>query len=49
MAQFAVYQKRKNMLTADQFKDILVQVGTFAEMVGGFKDESVKNIYQFFV
>lgn len=49
MAQFAVYQKRKNMLTADQFRDVLLQVGTFAEMIGGFKDESVKNIYQFFV
>lgn len=49
MAQFAVYQKRKNMLTADQFKDILLQVGAFADMVGGFKDESVKNIYQFFI
>lgn len=49
MAQFAIYQKRKDMLTADQFKDILLQVGTFAEMVGGFKDESIKNIYQFFV
>lgn len=49
MAQFAVYQKRKNMLTADQFRDVLLQVGTFAEMIGGFKDESIKSIYQFFV
>lgn len=49
MAQFAVYQKRKNMLTADQFRDVLLQVGTFAEMIGGFKDEYIKNIYQFFV
>lgn len=49
MAQFAVYQKRKNMLTADQFRDVLLQIGTFAEMIGGFKDESIKSIYQFFV
>ena len=49
MAQFAVFQKRKGMLTADQFRDILLQVGTFADMVGGFKDELIKTIYQFFV
>jgi hypothetical protein len=49
MAQFAIYQKRKNMLTSDQFRDILLQVGTFVDMLGGFKNESVKNIYQFFV
>lgn len=49
MGQFAVYQKMKDMLTADQFRDIILQVGNFAEMVGGFKDDMVKNIYQFFV
>ena len=49
MGQFAIYQKKKDMLTADQFRDVILQVGTFAEMVGGFKDETVKNIYQFFI
>lgn len=49
MAQFAVYQKRKNMLTADQFRDLLMQIGSFVDLVGGFKDESIKSIYQFFV
>lgn len=49
MGQFAIYQKRKNMITADQFRDIMLQIGTFADMLGGFKDEALKNVYQFFV
>lgn len=49
MAQFAIYQKQKNMINASQFMDIMIQVGNFADLVGGFKDESVKSIYQFFV
>lgn len=49
MGQFAIYQKKKDMLTADQFRDVMLQIGAFAEMVGGFKDETVKNIYQFFI
>jgi hypothetical protein len=37
------------MITADQFRDIMLQIGTFADMLGGFKDEALKNVYQFFV
>lgn len=49
MAQYAVYQKKKNMITADQFRDILIQVGSFSELIGGFNDETIKNIYQLFI
>lgn len=49
MAQFAIYQKQKDMINASQFRDIIIQVGNFADLVGGFKDESVKSVYQFFV
>jgi hypothetical protein len=49
MGQFAIYQKRNGMITADQFRDIIIQVGTFTDMLGGFKDEMLKNIYQFFI
>ena len=49
MGQFATYQKRKGMITADQFRDILLQIGTFADMIGGFKGETLKSIYQFFI
>ena len=49
MAQFALYQKRKNMITSDQFRDILMQTGTLINMVGGFKDETINNIYQLLI
>ena len=49
MAQYAIYQKNKDMINADQFRDILLQVGTFVDMVGGFKDETIKSLYKFFV
>lgn len=49
MAQFIIYQKRHDMVDASQFRDIMLQVGTFAEMVGGFKDNMVKDIYQLLV
>ena len=49
MAQFAIYQKQKGMINANQFRDIIIQVGSFAEMIGGFKEKDIKNLYQFFV
>lgn len=49
IAQLAIYQKRKGMINANQFRDIFIQAGGFADMIGGFKDETVKNIYQFFI
>lgn len=49
MGQFAIYQKRKDMITASQFRDLIIQIGTFADMVGGFKDNSLSSVYQFFV
>ena len=48
MVQFAMYQKLHGKINATQFRDIVIQAGNFAELVGGFKDNTVKNIYQFF-
>lgn len=48
MVQFAMYQKLHGKINATQFRDIVIQAGNFAELVGGFKDDTVKNIYQFF-
>lgn len=45
MAQYAIYQKRKETITFSQFRDIFIQIGSFIDIVGGFKDESMKNIY----
>lgn len=45
MAQFAIYQKRKEMISFSQFRDIFIQIGSFIDIVGGFKDESMNNIY----
>lgn len=46
MVQFAMYQKLHGKINATQFRDIVIQAGNFAELVGGFKDNTVKNIYQ---
>ena len=45
MAQYAIYQKRKEMISFSQFRDIFIQIGSFIDIVGGFKDESMNNIY----
>ena len=49
MAQYAIFQKNKNVIDPFQFRDLFIQIGTFAEMIGGFKDETVKTLYSFFI
>ncbi len=49
MGQYAVYQKKKDMITANQFRDIILQVGSLADMTNGFKNQSLREVYQLYV
>ena len=49
MAQFAIYQKNNNKITSTSFRDIMIQLGNLADLLGGFTDETVKSVYQLIV
>lgn len=48
MAQYALFQRRKKAISANQFRDLIVQMGSLIETIGGFKDQSIKDIYELF-
>ena len=49
MAQAAMFQKMHNFITASEFRDLIIQIGNFAEMSGvGFTNDLVKTVYTFF-
>jgi len=49
MAQFAIYQKNNDKITSTNFRDIMIQLGNLADLLGGFTDQTVKSVYQLIV
>lgn len=49
MAQFAIYQKNNDLINGTQFRDLMIQLGNIADLLGGFTDETVKSVYKLIV
>jgi hypothetical protein len=48
IAAYLISQKNNNKINSFEFSDLFRQTGTFIDMVGGFQNDAIKNLYQFF-
>lgn len=48
IAAYLISQKNNNKINSFEFSDLFRQTGTFIDMVGGFQNDVIKNLYQFF-